>query len=78
MTAKIQHVTNGWALQLEDGTANSPIFVCEEPEVEGGEVDCFRNLLWLLNEQLGPSTTKHDAKRIVIDIQPGSDYMGGS
>tara|TARA_R100001594_G_scaffold142282_1_gene189052 strand:+ start:248 stop:520 length:273 start_codon:yes stop_codon:yes gene_type:complete len=46
-------------------------------ETDDGKVECFERLLWWLNEEIGPTTDRHSAKRLTIGTEPGDKYLDG-
>jgi hypothetical protein len=77
----IEKVDNGYIVEHDTGFEEDSVtkIVCQEKEEdfnseESGEVDAFADLLWTLNEMIGPSTSRYAKKRIYIEIKPGDKY----
>jgi hypothetical protein len=71
MNVTIKTVSNGLILthKIEDETAQ------EVFEYSDNEVDKFAEFLYRLSDLIGPSTGRHDAKRIYIKVAPGDKYL---
>ena len=68
----IQRVDNGWILtEYEGDEENYTVF-----EVKGGysELDTFVDLLWDINEKVGPVTNMDDPLRLSIKIEPPKKF----
>ena len=69
----IEQVIDGWIISNTD---------MEEPlrmkvvEVRDGEsdVEAFQRVLWVINEEMGPVTSRYDEHRIAISTQPGDKF----
>lgn len=86
---RIRMVNNGYILEMwetteyemkEDGTVpeSKPrlinTFVFSEDESKDVDLKPFTDLLWMLNEQIGPRTSKYSKERLAINIEKGSCY----
>lgn len=73
-TIGISRVTNGFICEASDGRVD----VFEEPY--GSDLDpdpdTIARMLWHIVAYFGATGSKHDARRIYIDVHPGSDYPG--
>lgn len=67
MKCELKLVNNGWVLEYEiDGETQTYVM---EKGVD--EVIAFRNFLQVVDEQLGPTTSRYSPKRIALLIVPG-------
>lgn len=73
-TIGISRVTNGFICEASDGRVD----VFEDPYNSdlNPDPDTIARMLWHIVEYFGATGTKHDARRIYIDVLPGSDYPG--
>lgn len=76
MVTVIKKVENGYILETTCGDETSTKVI--EAKSEDEEVDAFRDLLWELNEAIGPMTSRYSGKRIAIMIEPGDKHSDGS
>jgi predicted small metal-binding protein len=62
-----------WLEDLDEEQSEARIMetVFEEAESEHGEIEAFQRLLWFVTEHFGMVGSKHDAKRIRIEIDNG-------
>lgn len=62
-----------WLEDLDEGGDDARICetVFEEEESEHGEIEAFARLLWFVTEHFGMVGSKHDEKRIRIEIDNG-------
>lgn len=84
MKVKIERVGNGYILEYheDDDTVERAVFEFRSPEVYTEdetdiEVETFKDMLWTLNEVLGPSTSRYSKKRISIDVIKGDKCEDG-
>jgi hypothetical protein len=68
----ISRVANGFLCEASDGRVD----VFEEPlnATADPDPDTVARMLWRIVEHFGAIGSKHDARRIYIDVQPGDDY----
>jgi len=72
MKFELHHAKNGWILKYCDAeTPEEIVGVESEDEHEG-----FREFLWAILQNYGPSDGKYSQKRIHVNILPGRDYEG--
>ena len=74
MIFQIRRVKNGLILKVitEEKNASKDEIVYQEKFDD--EVDCFAGFLHYLNEEYGPTTSRHSKKRIFIAIKPGDKF----
>ncbi len=75
MVMVIKKVENGYILETTSGEETSIKVV--EAKCEDEEVEAFRDLLWEINDAVGPMTSRYSAKRIVVSIEPGDKHSDG-
>jgi len=64
---ELKFARNGWILEYEvNGELQQ--YVMEEG---ADEVDAFKNFLQIVDEQLGPTSSRYSEKRIYINAFPG-------
>lgn len=74
----ITKVDNGYAACFwEEGATPEAepvktVNVFEALDSEHGDIECFQRLLWYVTEHFGMYGSKHDAKRIRINIEEQS------
>lgn len=74
MKIKIKSTENGWILTDNSDPDRERQLVFEEMEdsdFKKSSVVCFVNLLHAINDLIGPSTSRYDAHRVRISIEPG-------
>jgi hypothetical protein len=71
----ITRVENGYVV-----SENEDVSVYEEPSGDDitPDPDTLARVLWHVVEYFGGIGSKHDARRIQITVEPGSDYNGPS
>jgi hypothetical protein len=77
MKIKIKSTSNGWILTDNSDSDEIKQYVFEEKEdsdFKRSSVVCFVNLLHAINDLIGPSTSRYDAHRVRISIEPGDKY----
>jgi len=80
LEATIQKVENGYSVFVPnyvDGEGNEygASFVFEEDEDdEFGDVEVLGKVLWCLIECFGLYGSRHDRKRIRVNVEPGDKY----
>ncbi len=72
MKFELKRAKNGWILERADNEGPESIVGVEEED----EHESFRNFLWAILENYGPSDGKYSPKRIRVAILPGRDYEG--
>lgn len=75
---KIKRVDNGYVIKhiVESKVVSNQ--VVEFAASDDGEVEAMQYLLWLVNEAIGPATTRYSGKRISIQLVPGDKFEDGS
>jgi hypothetical protein len=69
---KLARAKNGYILEKRDVIDGVPTEVEELVGTDGEEeIETFRRFLWDIDENYGPATSRYDAKRIQIRIEPG-------
>lgn len=72
----VYRATNGLVIELPEDTdehdyKTQQVFVFEEAQ---DEVKKFTEFLYMINEIVGPSTSRYSAERISIGVVPGDKY----
>ena len=75
---EIRRARNGWILKVERPASGDgePDEIVHEEKYED-EVECFADFLRSLNDEIGPSTSRHSPKRIYVQVEPGDKYGDG-
>lgn len=72
---KIDMVSNGWILEDHSDPEFTKKLVFEHADgfnnSEKSEVETFVRLLWVLNDLIGPSTSRYSQHRVAIRIEKG-------
>lgn len=72
---KIDMVTNGWILEDHNDETFTRRIVFEHEDnfrnCEKSEVETFVRLLWVLNDLIGPTTSRYSQHRVEIGIKKG-------
>ena len=68
LIVKIKSARNGYIVTLEDGEE----FVYQSNEDD--EHEAFACFLRLLNDEIGPSDSRRDEKRIYVNVLPGDNH----
>lgn len=72
VSVSIAPARNGWVLTIRRPQDEEPeTAVYQESYDHEDEIEAFADLLWFLNDEYGPSTSRYSPKRIVIRIEPG-------
>lgn len=74
MKFEIHSTKNGAVLRVEHDYPEGETEEFCYQETEDGEFESFANFLRLLNENYGPSTSRHSPKRIYIVVKPGDKH----
>ncbi|MBC8207305.1 MAG: hypothetical protein ISR85_06155 [Kiritimatiellales bacterium] len=71
---EIRRARNGLILKVEESLDDErpPEIICQERYDD--EVDGFAEFLRYLNDEFGPSTSRHSPKRIYIKVEPGDKF----
>lgn len=73
-SVNIRQAKNGLILEVKQGESPSEEVVSQERY--GDEIECFADFLRLLNEELGPPTSRYSEKRIYVRVEPGDKFSG--
>ena len=66
---------NGWVLTITSSQDDEPeMAVYQQSYEHEDDVEAFADLLWFLNDEYGPVTSRYSPKRIVIRIEPGDKH----
>ncbi len=69
----IRKVQNGfrlsWYEDIDEGQVKEQELVVEEPDTEFGEIEAMQSLLYAVKEYFGHYGSKHDKKRLFINIE---------
>jgi len=70
----ITSVMNGWIVKCKYDVDESRTYVFSHDDREGSDVKAFVQLLWQINECIGPSTSRYSAERVSISVRAGDKY----
>lgn len=70
MTLKVKKVANGYYLKLVDEDRTEEYVFNDDKS----KLDAFIDLLWSINNLIGPSTNRYSEERLSIGIIPGDKY----
>jgi hypothetical protein len=72
---KIKEADNGWIVETIESNDSVREYVFQFDDCQGvgakTDVEAFREVLWKINELLGPSTSRYSEQRIYIKIDKG-------
>lgn len=76
---KIETVENGWLITDETDPEGSKRLVVECYEMHSinppeKTMEAFCGLLWLVNDLIGPTTSRYSKHRVHISLQPGDKH----
>jgi TolB-like protein len=74
MTAEVRRANNGFILKAKTYAHPAGEIVCAQRHED--EVECFADFLRVLDEHLGPATSRYSEKRIYIRVEPGDKFVG--
>ena len=72
---KIRQAKNGLILEVTEVNENQTEKIVYQERYDE-EVECFADFLRLMNENFGPTTSRHSEKRIYIQVKPGDNFPG--
>lgn len=69
----IETISNGWLVYEKDGRnkVNLTAFTYNDMDEEANKVGHFADVLYYLNDILGPTTSRYDKARIYVKVEPG-------
>ena len=71
----IKTVTGGWIIEYPCDFADSLIETTVVETQDGEtEAESFIRVLWVINHEIGPSTSRYSSQRIHITMEPGDKY----
>jgi len=72
---RIRPAQNGWIVrETDDDDLDGVESVFEIPDSEHGDLEAMQGLLYHIIETFGLIGSKHDKKRLRVDIEPGGDH----
>jgi len=74
MPLTINYAQNGWFLVHSNPDERDEVYVFSNDGTEKDEVKCFRDLLSVVEQLYGPTTSRYSAHRIYIRIEPGDKH----
>ena len=76
LTIAFRRAENGSIVDVVSGenVGDVQTFVHQDGDFPGDDVEAFADLLRLIEEQWGPTTSRYSPKRIVIRVEPGDKY----
>ena len=76
MKLEIRFARNGFILNDSIDPEGKKTYIFEDDNM-GESIEAFANLLSKIDELIGPTTTRHDAKRVYIKVEPGDKFGDG-
>jgi len=73
---EIRSVQNGVVLKVDHGLDDVDSEEIVYQETDCNEIEAFADFLNFLNDQYGPSTSRHSPKRIRITVEPSDKWQG--
>lgn len=74
MKITIESADNGWIVHYKQVTRRKAVFSVPNNGGDAQEVETFSNVLWFINEQIGPTTGRYSPARIYVEVKPGDKY----
>ena len=78
MKVTIEMAANGWLIRTQsDFPEDMPeTFVYSHADSfdDTDEVKAFAQVLWRVNDLIGPSTSRHSKARIYVEVKPGDKH----
>lgn len=75
MKLTIETAANGWLIRKEpdeiDDRSELHVYSFTDSQYDVEEVKAFAQVLWCLNDLIGPSTSRYSPARIYVKVQPG-------
>jgi len=66
---------NGLVLTVTDEGREAQIVTYQEGSTDEQDIERFRDLLYILMDAYGPTTSRYSKQRIYISIAPGDKYL---
>ena len=73
----IEQADNGWLMRARDDEGLEFVLVSQWDEFDD-RVDAWAEMLWMVDEVIGPTTSRYDEKRLKITIEPGDKFEGST
>jgi hypothetical protein len=73
-TIGVSRVENGFICEASDGRVD--VFEESDDSELRPDPDAIARVLYRIVEYFGATGTKHDARRVSVTVEPGSDYTG--
>lgn len=74
MSLVIKMVMNGWILEDHSDPELVRIQVFEGGDSEEDEVKAMQQLIYTINDLVGPTTSRYSKHRIYVRIEPGDKF----
>jgi hypothetical protein len=71
---KISTALNGWIVECKYDVDVSRVFVFSHSDSIKSEVEAFVEMLWQVNDFIGPSTSRYSPERVSISVKAGDNY----
>ena len=80
MKVTIETAVNGWLIRTQsDFSEDMPelyVYSHSDSTHHTDEVKAFAEVLWRINDLIGPTTSRHSVARIYVEVKPGDKYEG--
>lgn len=77
MELKLIMALNGWIIEYQEDESEPvkrQVFSYADSFDDEEEVKAFAQLLWSLNDLIGPSTSRYSKARVYIEVKPGDKH----
>ena len=78
MKITIEMAANGWLIRTQsDFPEDMPetlVYSYADSFNDTDEVKAFAEVLWRINDLIGPTTSRHSKARVYVEVKPGDKY----
>ena len=80
MKITIEMAANGWLIRTQpdhpEDRSETYVYSHADSFNDTDEVKAFAEVLWRINDLIGPETSRHSVARIYVEVKPGDKYEG--
>ena len=80
MKITIEMAANGWLIRTQpdhpEDRSETYVYSHADSFNDTDEVKAFAEVLWRINDLIGPTTSRHSVARIYVEVKPGDNYQG--
>ena len=78
MKITIEMAANGWLIRTQpdhpEDRSETYVYSEDSDWDDIAEVKAFAEVLWRINDLIGPTTSRHSVARIYVEVKPGDKY----